>query len=375
MNSTSPSQSELVLFFTDGVSLATWDEGGMLPREVALYRRLVQLGARVEFVTYGGAVEHEYASRLGGIHLRHNAFNLPPKLYKTSLRWFPPRGHVFKSNQVSGSEIALAAARRAGARFVARCGYLLSFVDEQTHGVDSGPARAARQLEKRVFGAADRVVVTTQTIAQRVQENYGLLAGRVQVIPNYVETDRFVPQKSQDNSRLRIGFVGRLAWEKNLLALLDAVAGLDVELVLVGAGPQKAELQARADTLDVKLSLPGRMDNTDLPTFLNTCDVFVLPSFYEGHPKALIEAMACGLAVIGTRVSGIAEIIQDGDNGLLAETDADSLREVIRRAAGDASLRAQLGKTAREYTLRHFSLERVAAMELALLEELSGDHA
>ncbi|MCW5877466.1 MAG: glycosyltransferase family 4 protein [Anaerolineales bacterium] len=347
----------------------------MLAREVALYQHLAKQGKRVQFVTYGGPGEVEIAARMPGISMRFNARGVPPGLYKRSLTWFPPSGRVFKSNQVSGSQIALAAARRAGAKFVARCGYLLSFVDEQTHGVDSGPARAARQLEKRVFGAADRVVVTTQAIAQRIRENYGLPAARVSVIPNYVETDRFVPQKSQGNPRLRIGFVGRLAWEKNLFALLEAVSGLDVELVLVGAGPQKAELQARAQTLGIKLSLSGRMDNTDLPTFLNSCDVFVLPSFYEGHPKALIEAMACGLTVIGTRVSGIAEIIQDGDNGLLAETDADSLREVIRRAAGDASLRAQLGKTAREYTLRHFSLERVAAMELALLEELSGAHA
>ncbi|MBX3048315.1 MAG: glycosyltransferase family 4 protein [Anaerolineales bacterium] len=367
--------NDLVIFFTEDVSLADWAQGGMLAREVALYQHLAKLGRRIQFVTYGGPGEAEIAARIPEISVRFNARELPSGLYKRCLRWFPPRGHAFKSNQVSGSEIALAAARRAGARFVARCGYLLSFVDEQTHGVDSRQARAARQLEKHVFGAADRVVVTTQVIAERVQENYRLPEERIRVIPNYVETDRFVPQKSQENSRLRIGFVGRLAWEKNLLALLNAVAGLDVELVLVGAGPQKAELRAKADTLDIKLSLPGRMDNTDLPTLLNTCDVFILPSFYEGHPKALIEAMACGLAVIGTRVSGIAEIIQDGDNGLLAETDADSLREVIRRAAGDASLRAQLGKTAREYALRHFSLERVAAMELALLEELSGDHA
>ncbi len=362
---------DLVLFFTEDVSLADWADGGMLAREVALYRHLAKLGKRVEFVTYGRSSDAEVAARMPEIDVRFNAYGLLPGLYKRSLSWFPPKGRVFKSNQVSGSDIALAAARRAGARFVARCGYLLSFVDERTHGVDSPPARAARQLEKQVFTAADQVVVTTPTIAQRVQENYELSARRIKIIPNYVETDRFAPQKAQGKRPLRIGFVGRLAWEKNLLALVEAVSGLDVELVMVGAGPQKAELQARADALGVKLSLPGRMDNSALPAFLNSCDLFVLPSLYEGHPKALIEAMACGLAVIGTRVPGIAEMIQDGHNGLLAEPDAASLRTTIDRAAGDASLRARLGKAARGYVLRHFSLEQVAALELTLLEELS----
>ena len=361
---------ELVLFFTRGVSLRIWDETGILARETALYQRLQQHKIRVRFVTYGNNGETAFASRIPGIQILRNNWNLPPAWYQKKLGLFPPNGNVFKSNQVDGAQVGLAAARRRGARFLARCGYLLSQVQERTHGKDSAEARSARQLEKEVFTAADRVSVTTKAMAESITDDYHITAGKLSIVPNYVEVDRFHSIPREPNERPRIGYVGRLAWEKNLLPLVDAVTGLDAELWLVGEGPLKDELEARAAGNKVEAHFVGRLSNVAVPEFLNSCDLFILPSLYEGHPKALLEAMACGLPVIGTRVPGIRELIADGDTGLLCEPDAGSIRQAVARALGDPALRAQLGQAARQYVEQNFALDRIVDLEMAILNEL-----
>jgi len=362
---------QLVLFFTRGVSLRTWDEAGILGREATLYQRLQQRNAEVSFVTYGGRGDQLYTDEIPGIRILSNSLGLPASLYQMKLQLFPPKGTVFKSNQVDGAQIALAAARRSRVAFVARCGYLLSQVQERTHGMDSQAAQAARSLERLVFTAADRVSVTTQAMSQTIQKDYQVSGDKVSVIPNYVDIDRFRPKLREANKRARIGFVGRLAWEKNLMHLIDAVTGLDVDFVLVGQGPQREELAARAAANGASVSFLGRVPNTHLPGILNNWDAFVLPSFYEGHPKAVLEAMACGLPVIGTRVQGIVELIADGETGLLCETDAGSIRQALERIAEDGALRTKLGQNARRYVEKHFALERVVDMEMAMLNGLT----
>ncbi|MEX2144504.1 MAG: glycosyltransferase family 4 protein [Anaerolineales bacterium] len=361
---------ELVLFFTRGVSLRTWDEAGMLAREVALYHKLLEHGVRVSFVTYGDRSELNYSAQIPGIRIVNNGWSLPTHWYQRKLALLPPRGNVFKSNQVDGAEVALAAARRAGGKFVARCGYLLSAVQARTHGPQAAATQKAHQLEQHVFSGADRVCVTTPAMAQAIQEKYKVAESKISVVPNYVEIDRFQPLEREPNKTLRIGFVGRLAWEKNLNLLIEAAAGLDVELLLVGEGPLKEELASLAANTKVKVNFLGRMPNVALPDFLNSCDVFVLPSLYEGHPKALLEAMACGLAVIGTRVPGIHELIADGENGLLCEPDASSLRQALERSLGDSALRVRLGSQARLTVEQHFALERIVSLELGILASL-----
>lgn len=362
---------KLALFFTDGVSLATWRAGGMLAREMALYHALIEWGVAVEFVSYGRGHAHDFQDALGAIALRNNRLSLPEALYKHSLRWSPPRADLIKSNQVAGAELALQAARRRGVPFVARCGYLLSDFEARRHGPDSAPTRQARALEARVFGQADAVVVTTAAMRDVVLANYEVPHERVRVIPNYVETGRFQPASPPSNPRPRIGFVGRLDTQKNLPVLLEALLPLDIDLVLVGDGRQHDVLYQQAQSGQATVHFMGQRPSEDLPDIMAQWDAFVLPSLYEGHPKALIEAMACGLPVVGTRVAGIREIIEDGVNGLLAEPDAASLRSAVQRLIDDGDLRQRLGLAARDYAVQHFSLERVVALELDMLRAVT----
>lgn len=361
---------KLNLFFTEGVSLQTWNEVGMLDRELAIYKALQKRGVEVGFVTYGDSRDLQFAARLPSISLRVNDLGLPIAKYKRALETAPPVGDIFKSNQVAGADVALKAARQAKAKFVARCGYLLAEFQEKRYGTKSGEARAARDLEREVFSGADAVVVTTEAMASSIKERYSIQHKSIRVIPNYVETDRFAPTRHEPNQKLQIVFVGRLDKQKNLFEFVDAVSPLDVEVRLIGYGPQRAELERKAEGSKAAFRLVGNVPNAELPGLLNSCDIFVLPSLYEGHPKALLEAMACGLPVIGTRVAGTREVIQDGENGILCETDAASIRSAVDRLINDAALREKLGKAARSFIEKHFALDRVVELEMSMLNEL-----
>jgi len=365
----------LALFFTRGMSLAAWDQGGLLERELAVYRRLHAGGIDVRLVSYGGRGELPYENGLGGIRLTCNRWGLRPGWYEAAVeRLCPaawPGARVFKSNQVLGADIALRAAQRFGRRFVARCGYLYSTIQEHGFGPESPQARAARALEREVFLGADRVVVTTPAIRETVARRYGVPEDRLRVIPNCVDTEVFRPDGGARRDPRRVCFVGRLQEEKNPAALVEAARGLDLELVLVGRGPLEGALREKALRDGVRVRFLGIVPNRELPAVLNGCGAFVLPSFYEGHPKALIEAMACGLPVIGADSPGIRELLRDRENGRLCGTSAADIRAALEEVTGDAALRESMGRRALESVRESFSLDRVAGLELELLSELA----
>ena len=98
--------------------------------------------------------------------------------------------------------------------------------------------------------------------------------------------------------------------------------------------------------------------------------MYLHPSLYEGHPKTLIEAMACGAAVLATDVSGIRQVVRHGQTGWLTATDAAALREGIVTLLGDAALRERLGRQARRFVLEHYALDRIVAREYELYVNL-----
>jgi len=378
-----PDMIRLALFLTRNLSLSAWADAGILEREMALYRRLRDRGVRVTVVSYGDRRDLPYAEELSGIDVVCNRWKrgcgpgwLPNAWYRRLL----PTGlflrgkgcDVVKSNQVMGADVAMHAARRVGARFVARCGYLYSVNISRELGKQAPAAQAARDLESRVFRGADRVIVTTSSMRDTVCASYRIDPANVSVIPNYVDTVRFSPGVLGAPDTVQVCFVGRLSEEKNLSSLISAMRGVDARLVIMGDGPLRTALSEQAERENVAARFLGSVPNTALPSLLNASSVFVLPSLYEGHPKALLEAMACGLAVVGTDVPGIREVIAHGRTGWLCEADPESIHAAIAHLIAHPDLRAELGRNAREYVQASFSLDRIVELELQMYEEVLG---
>ena len=205
---------------------------------------------------------------------------------------------------------------------------------------------------------------------QTLTKRYGVNSGTIRIIPNYVDIQRFKPL-TESREPNRLCYVGRLEKGKNVHALLDAISGLDVKLTVIGGGNLQKELMAKAQEKRLNADFLGNVPHHKLPAYLNQASLFIQPSFIEHHPKSLLEAMACGLPVIGTDVPGIKEIIHHRETGYLCATSPEAMREAIRHVLSDGKLCDQMGKNARRYISEQCALESIVNMELALLRELA----
>ncbi len=177
------------------------------------------------------------------------------------------------------------------------------------------------------------------------------------------------PVRAHDGTGRQVVSVGRLDVVKGYTVLLDAVAamvagGADVVLTLVGDGPDRAALERQADRLGLgaRVTFPGARSPAEVVDELAGADVFVLPSFAEGVPVSLMEAMASGLPVVATRVGGVAELVDDGRSGLLvAPGDGDGLARAVGALLADASARTDMGRAGRARVEEGFDSRREAS--------------
>ena len=228
---------------------------------------------------------------------------------------------------------------------------------------------------------ADRLVspLTTATICvSELERETGLAArtcraDRTVVIPNAVDV-RGAPRSRTTRRRPLLVAVGRLRPPKDFDTLLRALALLpdaQFDAAIVGDGPQRRELEA----LLVQLGLEERVrlegERRDVPALLARADVFVLSSRSEGLPVSVLEAMAAGLPVVASAVGGVAELVLDGETGVLVRPgDPEALAAALGPLLADPALRRRLGDAGRARAEAVFDLEacRRAHVELYLRE-------
>ena len=195
--------------------------------------------------------------------------------------------------------------------------------------------------------------------------------GPVTVIPQFgVDPDTYRPAPSdlKDHSRFRIGYVGRLVEEKGVNILLRAVARLEGQwaLSILGDGPFKPELERLVEELRLEDSVTFEMPRptVEMPSFYNRLDVLVLPSRTSSHWKeqfgrVLIEAMACGVPVVGSDSGEIPHVI--GDAGLIfPENDEEALRAHLGHIMEDEETRNSLSTKGRERVMQVYTQREVA---------------
>ncbi|MAS04774.1 MAG: colanic acid biosynthesis glycosyltransferase WcaL [Ahrensia sp.] len=165
----------------------------------------------------------------------------------------------------------------------------------------------------------------------------------------------------------RVLFVGRLDAVKGMPLLIDAFAAVldthpDAQLTIIGDGPARAKLEERAKTLGKTVTFLGYQPQEEVARLLGEMDMLVLPSFAEGVPVVLMEAMASRLPVIASRVAGIPELVEDGVSGFLVPPgDLESLTARLEELLGDPALCAKMGEAGRAMVEAEFDIEREAA--------------
>jgi glycosyltransferase involved in cell wall biosynthesis len=247
-------------------------------------------------------------------------------------------------------------------------------------------------LEVAAVRRADRAIVASRDM-ERDLLGRGIPAGRIRYIPYGIDVARF-DRRADARARVRAEFgipaaaplVGTVArfhpWKAQSL-LVDAAAGVlraepAARFLLVGAAAFGAHAHYR-DELEAKVRALGLAERVlfagsrpDVPDLLNALDLFVLPSVREPFGIVSIEAQACGTPVIGARVGGIPETLEEGVSGLLVPpADPGALARAIVELLRDPPRRAAMGTAGRERVVRLFSRERVVEATTRLYEELA----
>ncbi|MGD8901923.1 MAG: glycosyltransferase [Anaerolineae bacterium] len=225
-----------------------------------------------------------------------------------------------------------------------------------------------RMMERYVLSHTDYAIVGNQESAQ-VWRMKGY-QGRLAVIPQFgVDPEIFRPAPRPEGRGFVIGYVGRLVEQKGVDLLLEALSGLEGtwRAYVLGSGPEREALmsQARRLRLGSRVSFDEPLPSSQMPTYYHQLDALVVPSrtrpnWKEQFGRVIVEAMACGVPVIGSDSGEIPNVI--GDAGLVfPEEQVEVLRAHLARLLGDPSLHKELASRGRERILARFTQAQIAA--------------
>jgi glycosyltransferase involved in cell wall biosynthesis len=241
------------------------------------------------------------------------------------------------------------------------------------HGSDLHVDRT--MLPAKVAEAAFVVTISADNRAVIEATCRSSAAGKVDVIHCGIDSGAFRPVDRPAGGPFRIVAVGTLHEVKGQVHLIEACRmladrGVDFRCLFIGDGPDRAALEGRVADLGLadRVSFAGQLTSDAVAAALREADVLAAPSVptrggkREGIPVVLMEAMATGLPVVASRLSGIPELVTDEVDGLLvAPRDDASLADALARLAADPGLRARLGTAGRERVRRDFDVDRNAA--------------
>ncbi len=209
-----------------------------------------------------------------------------------------------------------------------------------------------------------------------MESTAGLPNGSIRAIQNGVPELHGVPVPRASAGPV-VGTLSRLDWTKGIDVLFSALPCLpEVTAVVVGKGDAEASLRAMAARMGVsdRVVFAGWTDQPG--AWLQSFDVFVLPSRAEGLPLSICEAMLSGLPVVATAVGSVPEVVVDGTTGLVIPVDdPDALVRALQSLVSDPALRARMGEAGRERAARDFSVTSMVAQYEALYDEITDPHA
>lgn len=252
--------------------------------------------------------------------------------------------------------------------------------------------RAATWPLRSCYTRADAIACITHSIEAEGRA-MGVPEARLHYLPNPVDIERFAPASPAERTEVRraagvaadelvFTYTGRLSREKGIRELLLAwprVAAPGRRLLVIGPDMPGhpwddsvwARDHVRQHALEDSVTFLGAQPHAEVARLLGAADVAVLPSHFEAHPLAAVEAMACGLPIVASNVGGVPDFVVHEENGLLVEPrDVDGLGVALVRMAEDTAFRARAGPAARR-AAEPFSAKRVLERFAVLMSELS----
>lgn len=225
----------------------------------------------------------------------------------------------------------------------------------------------SKQAERYIIRLPhDKLIAVSQMTARQIRE-LGVPLKKIEVIPNGVNLEKFNPKVQSAKKQLGIkedyvvAFFGRLWKVKGIEYLVKAIPSVvekipNVKFIIVGEGPQKESLVKLVKDLDISghVMFHAPIDYSKMPAYIRASDCVVLPSLMEGLPVTALEAMACGVPVVATKVGGTPEVVKDGKNGFLLEPGRPKLiAEKLIKLLRNKKLRRRMGAAGRKFVEKY----------------------
>ena len=373
--------------FTRGVDLKLWFDKGLLFREKRIFEEQLASGSvsRVTWFTYGsddeaiakdlyqrGHLDKRIVVRAKPRFLRGRLGDIVYSLGLTFLQYKAVKScDVIRTNQMDGVWAALLMKVFLRKPVLVRTGYTWSKLTVKISKHNSWfRVWRIKLIERIAYKVGDLGLVTSMHDLDYLIRELAVDRKKLVHVANYVDVDKFRSIRNWANRcDDTVLFVGRFSQEKNIKNLMIACKQIGVKLDLVGSGDQQEELEVFARELQLEANFKGKIPNDQLPEVYSAYQIYCLPSVFDAMPKTLLEAMACGCLCVGTRTSGIEELLKGG-RGLLSEgVSAEDLAATLKLAIskGEAS---ELRELAAKEVKENRSLKSVVRKESEIIRRV-----
>lgn len=348
---------------TPNISLEIWNNQGQLSRELDYYQQLCsKLNLNLIIYTYGRN-DKPFIQKYNGFEVlqmpswipRNIPFTCQNLIYHLSsiliYRKYFRTVRLSKTNQFPAAWFGLGLKFFFKIPLIIRMGYYV--------GHFKMLSKLAKIKERLAFRLCDLILTTSTEACSYITENYKIKPGKILCMSNNINLNIFKPIELPKIFDLI--FVGRLDKVKNIEGILQIVTHANFKTLIIGNGTLKNSVKEAANEEDC-IYWEERVDNTDLPKYYNQAKCAIILSVFEGNPKALLEAMSCGIPSIGSDAPGIRECITHNVNGLIVDLpnpeNIDAISLEIKNLLKDEAKIALLGKNALDWSKANFDIAK-----------------
>ena len=362
------------VFYISGFrySLKVWDVSGSLGRELMYFEKLYK-DFKVEhsIFTYGDVDELNYVNNeYITIYPMFSKFKKTESKIMTFIlsiiypfkvrKDLKNNIDIIKVNQLTGAWVGIILSIILKKPLYVRTGY-----DQYLFSIKDG-----KNFFKRMFFYfltyialifCDIYSVTSKSDFKFITNKYRFNKSKLIYRPNWIPVNK--PFNSKNRNTKTILSVGRLEEQKNFKFIIDEIKNTDFSLEIIGDGSLKEDLKWYAKENNVNLKIISKINYFELLEKYNDYQYFVLPSFYEGNPKVLIEAMGKGCIALASNISNHTEIIKNNENGIIFDFSEGSLTNYLEKLDKNIDLRKNIALNAYEEANLKFSIDKAAMSE------------